>query len=421
MSLIDRVTNKQKGRTASGSKRLAPAPVRRDSILDDIDAWEADTKGRKNGGMAQSASAQDVSAMMERFVPQDRPNAVLSKATKKQRQAEARAAAEAAAAAEAEAAKAHEAGFEFNAGAKAETAPVEPSVHMEPSVPVEPSVDQTAEAVFEAEVESPPVVETRNEEPGRKSREFAFDHERLRKFGFITPKERRSRISEEFRLVKRRLMQRMSLSAKDKADKKNGDRQHVIVVTSARPSEGKSFVAMNLALSIIFDEGLNVLLVDGDVARPSMSKILGLRNDLPGLTDLLLDDESELPNVLLREHEHPLSYLAAGAMVASATDLFGGDAMHTLVTDMAERYSDRIIIFDAPPLLASTEPVALAEHAGQVVMVVDAERTSRSAVDSALDLLETDQNVNLVLNKTTVRNRTEQFGSYYEAYNQVAP
>jgi len=255
------------------------------------------------------------------------------------------------------------------------------------------------------------------------SREFSFDHARLEKFGFITPKVRRSRISEEFRLIKRRLMQRMSLSAKKKREQhtEKGDRNHVILVTSARPSEGKSFVAMNLALSIIFDEGLNVMLVDGDVARPSMSKILGLRNDLPGLTDLLLDDEASLPDVLLREHEHPLTYLAAGAMVASATDLFGGERMEALVADMAERYADRIIIFDGPPLLASTEPVALAEHAGQVVMVVDAEKTSRSAVDSALDLLVTDQNVNLVLNKTTVGNRTEQFGSYYEAYNQAQP
>jgi len=256
-----------------------------------------------------------------------------------------------------------------------------------------------------------------------RSREFVFDHKRLEKFGFITPKVRRSRISEEFRLIKRRLMQRMSLSAKKKKSRgtQRGDRSHVILVTSARPSEGKSFVAMNLALSIIFDEGLNVLLVDGDVARPSMSKILGLRNDLPGLTDLLLEDEGSLHDVLLREHEHPLTYLAAGAMVASATDLFAGDRMETLVADIAERYSDRIIIFDAPPLLASTEPVALAEHAGQIVMVVDSEKTSRSAVDSALDLLVTDQNVNLVLNKTTVGNRTEQFGSYYEAYNQAQP
>ena len=250
------------------------------------------------------------------------------------------------------------------------------------------------------------------------SREFEVDFERLKQFGFITPDGRRSRVSEEFRLIKRRLMQRMSLNARNR--QKQRGREHVILVTSARPSEGKSFIAVNLALSIALDEGFNVMLVDADVARPSISNIFGLRNDLPGLTDLLLGEQGRLSDVLLREAKHPLSVLTAGASVDSATDLFGGDDMRQLVTDIASRYTDRIIIFDAPPLLASTEPVALAEHAGQTVLVVDAERTSRAAIDSALDLLETDQNVNLVLNKTTVRNRTEQFGSYYEAYNQAA-
>ncbi len=256
-----------------------------------------------------------------------------------------------------------------------------------------------------------------NNSASSQSREFELDFTRLQKFGFITPEGRRSRISEEFRLIKRRLMQRMSLNARNR--KKQRGREHVILITSSRPSEGKSFIAVNLALSIIMDEGFNVMLVDADVARPSISNIFGLRNDLPGLTDLLLGEESRLSDVLLREANNPLSVLVAGGAVDSATDLFGGDDMRQLVTDIASRYTDRIIIFDAPPLLASTEPVALAEHAGQTVLVVDAERTSRAAIDSALDLLETDQNVNLVLNKTTIRNRTEQFGSYYEAYNQT--
>ena len=233
-----------------------------------------------------------------------------------------------------------------------------------------------------------------NNLPATLSREYEIDFERLKQFGFISPDSRRSRVSEEFRLIKRRLMQRMSLNARNK--RKQRGREHVILVTSARPSEGKSFIAVNLALSIILDEGLNVMLVDADVARPSISNIFGLRNDLPGLTDLLLGQEGRLSDVLLRESNLPLSFLAAGGAVDSATDLFGGDDMRQLVTDIASRYTDRIIIFDAPPLLASTEPVALAEHAGQTVLVVDAERTSRTAIDSALDLLETDQNLSLI-------------------------
>ena len=361
MSLIDRAASKQPARQkTTGPKRLAPTPQPKASAQRDLNAWDEDENGM------DMTEGRSVGLKSSKF----------SKSRPKPDEATIAAAAEA-----------------FTETFRPTASAAEP--------------DTTKSS-------------TKEEQQSRRSREFAFDHDRLRKFGFITPKVRRSRISEEFRLIKRRLMQRMSLSEKNKqSDKHKGNRNHVIVVTSARPSEGKSFVAMNLALSIIFDEGLNVMLVDGDVARPSMSKIMGLRNDLPGLTDLLLDEESSLPDVLLREKQHPLTYLAAGALVASATDLFGGERMETLVSDMADRYSDRIIIFDAPPLLASTEPVALAEHAGQIVMVVDAEKTSRSAVDSALDLLVSDENVNLVLNKTSVGNRTEQFGSYYEAYNQA--
>jgi len=382
MSIIDRASAKQskaprpKPRQPAG-KRLAPVPAHvrdKDAILEDIDAWERET----GSAAPERTPPRRRAPAPDRAPPEPAPDEAEVKAY----------------------------GDSFRAR---KAAAPEPEPQPVPESQPQPEPEQESESKAHAHL--------------TRSREFAFDHKRLEKFGFITPKVRRSRISEEFRLIKRRLMQRMSLSAKKKQQQgtKRGDRNHVILVTSARPSEGKSFVAMNLALSIVFDEGLNVMLVDGDVARPSMSKILGLRNDLPGLTDLLLDDEASLHDVLLREHEHPLTYMAAGAMVASATDLFGGDRMETLVADMAERYPDRIIIFDGPPLLASTEPVALAEHVGQVVMVVDAEKTSRSAVDSALDLLVTDQNVNLVLNKTTVGNRTEQFGSYYEAYNQAQP
>ena len=265
----------------------------------------------------------------------------------------------------------------------------------------------------------------------KRSREFALNFDRLRKFGFITPTARRSRLSEEIRLIKRRLIRRMTLAEATPNRRGIGrakaprGRQHVILFTSAKPSEGKSFVAVNLALSIILDEGLNVLLVDADAARPSLSRILGLKQNLKGLTDLLEEarhGRSDVSGRMLRTPDHPLTFIPAGEAVESATDLYGGDAMRSLMADLADRYSDRIILIDGPPLLASTEPVELARHAGQVVMVVDAERTTRKAVEAALDLLGPECNVNLVLNKATATGRLEQFGSYYEAYaNDSAP
>ncbi|MEO1291736.1 MAG: P-loop NTPase [Pseudomonadota bacterium] len=267
-------------------------------------------------------------------------------------------------------------------------------------------------------------------EDDARSDDFSINFKRLRRWGFLTPDTRRSRTSEEMRLIKRRLMQRMTLSqaAKDRPEKattrtrgrgtphKRG-REHVILVTSARPNEGKSFVSTNLALSIVLDEGYNVLLGDADVLRPSLSKILGIGGRPPGLTDLLTTGGPSIPQVMLRESTLPLSFIGAGTAVASATDLFGGMKMSDMISDIADRYDDRIIIFDAPPLLASTEPVALAQHVGQILLVVDAESTPRGAVEAALDLLEPDAQVSLVLNNSTMKYRLEQFGTYYDYYS----
>ncbi|MCP1335895.1 P-loop NTPase [Futiania mangrovi] len=260
-----------------------------------------------------------------------------------------------------------------------------------------------------------PVAET-PAAPAKQSSEFVLDFTRLREGGFITPYNRRSRVSEEFRLIKRRLMQRMALN-REGGQVRARNREHVILVTSARPGEGKSFNAVNLALSIVLDEGFNVLLVDADVARPSLSKLFNV-NAPRGLTDLLGQNPPDMADVLLRERNHPLSFLPAGTAVASATDLFGSPRMNALMDDIADRYTDRIIIFDGPPLLASTEPVVLAQHVGQIVFVVDSDRTSRNAVESALDLLDRHDNVNLVLNKASAQGNTDQFGSYYDAYNR---
>jgi exopolysaccharide/PEP-CTERM locus tyrosine autokinase len=258
------------------------------------------------------------------------------------------------------------------------------------------------------------------EPPPSGRRNFSLDFQRLKDMGFVTPLNRRSRIGEEIRLIKRRLMQRMILTERGEMPAERGGsprgNDHVILVTSARPDEGKSFLALNLALSIAVDEGLNVLLIDADVARPSLRGLLQLEKS-DGLTDLLRNPALDLADLLYREDNYPISFLSSGTMVASATDLFASARMRSFMNESAMRYHDRIIIFDAPPLLASTEPVVLAQHVGQVVLAVDAQETSRGALESALDLLERHDNVSLVLNRTTPQMQADQFGTYYESYN----
>lgn len=244
----------------------------------------------------------------------------------------------------------------------------------------------------------------------RQSRRVGLDFARLQARPLVTPDNRRSRLSEEVRLIKRRLMQRMRMFS-DQGDD-SGRPDNVLLVTSARPDEGKSFISLNLALSFAIDEGFNVLLVDADVLRPSILPILGLEAS-GGLTDILRDPSIGLSEVLLRTENLPLSILPPGSHVASATELFGGPQMAALVHELAGRYPDRIIVIDSPPLLASTEPVVLAQHVDQILFVVEAGQTPRASIEAALDLLPERNNINFILNKSFISGGSDQFGAYY--------
>ena len=90
--------------------------------------------------------------------------------------------------------------------------------------------------------------------------------------------------------------------------------------------------------------------------------------------------------------------------------------MNEIVAELANRYADRILIFDSPPVLATTESVALASHMGQIVFVIQAERTRRKLVDSALELLGDRENVGLVLNRATPKMGNTEFGYHYSGY-----
>lgn len=260
---------------------------------------------------------------------------------------------------------------------------------------------------------------------------FKLDFVDLKKRGFINPSIRRSLISEEIRLIKRRLFPRMSLFDDDIENRGNigdidllseysnkQDMSHILQLTSSKPNEGKSFIALNLALSMVMDEKCNVLLIDADAARSSLTYILKQQNEV-GLTDILRDDNPDLKSALKREVNLPLSFLPAGSGVASATDLFGGRKMKRLIHEIANRYEDRIIIFDSPPLLAGTEAVVLSHNVGQVLYVIDASVTPQATIESGLSLLDNYDKVSFILNKTPKFANSDQFGAYYEYYGKV--
>lgn len=200
--------------------------------------------------------------------------------------------------------------------------------------------------------------------------------------GYVTPNAPRSVIADQFRVIKRPLL--ANATGKGPSVVPNGN---LIMVTSAMPGEGKSFTAINLAMSLAMELDHRVLLVDADVAKPSLLKKLGLPAG-PGLLDLLLNSKIEMSDVMLRTNIDKLSLLPSGTPHAHSTELLASDAMTALIDQIGRRYSDRIIIFDSPPLLLTTQARVLAVHMGQVVVVVQAEATLQSAVQHALSTIE---------------------------------
>jgi receptor protein-tyrosine kinase len=171
------------------------------------------------------------------------------------------------------------------------------------------------------------------------------------------------------------------------------------MLTSSLPGEGKTYSAINLAMSIAMELDHTVLLVDADVARPSVLRTLGLPTQR-GLMDLLVDDKLDMADVMLRTNVDTLSILPAGTSTPRATELLASSTMSHLVNEIAARYPDRIVIFDSPPLLLTSESRVLASHMGQIVVVVEAQTTTQHAVKEALSQLEGLNNVSLIYNKT---------------------
>lgn len=232
-----------------------------------------------------------------------------------------------------------------------------------------------------------------------------IDLERLHAHGMVTQDGARTETAEDFRILKRPV-----LRAAFGPDRLAHPHPNLVLVTSALAGEGKTFCALNLALSIAMERDHTVLLVDADVARPALPRVLGVPAG-PGLMDLLLSDERRLADLIRRTNVPSLSLLPAGRSDKHATELLASQAMSGVLDDIASRYPDRIVLFDAPPLLLTSEAHVLAARAGQVLLVIESEVTPQRAVREALRRLEHCPHIRLICNKTRPLP-----GSRYHAY-----
>lgn len=230
----------------------------------------------------------------------------------------------------------------------------------------------------------------------------------LQENGYLIPDGGRSQLADEMRRIKRPLLLNMQ---RERARPSSNPPANLIMLTSSLPGEGKTFIAINLAISLAAELDRRVLLVDADVSKGGITEQLGIE-DRRGLSDLLYETNYVGEEAVLTSNIERLSVLPAGGNTDHIDELFASELMATITRELGTADPDRVVLFDAPPLLATTEAAVLARHMGQVVLVVEANRTPQNAVSQSAAMLEDCANVSLLLNKTSQRDS----GSYGYGY-----
>lgn len=233
---------------------------------------------------------------------------------------------------------------------------------------------------------------------------------KLSKVGIYSPEHSPNRTTEEFRLIKQATLGRVRQAASSGVGHSN-----VIMVTSAREGEGKSFVSANLAMSISAEKDKHVILIDADPSRSAVARNFSIEAKR-GLLDALEDDSVGPKDVLLQTNMRGLSLIPAGPKRPLSAELYSSGRMVGFLGQVVAQFPSSVIVFDAPPVLATGEPSALAQNVGQIVFVVEAERTGKAAISEALNLVNVCPNIGFILNKAQFRFGSVRFGNYYDNY-----
>jgi receptor protein-tyrosine kinase len=230
---------------------------------------------------------------------------------------------------------------------------------------------------------------------GKRSREVTIDIDRLASQGYLTPMLSDRVLAEQVRIIKQALLKNVEAAGA------RGLRRNLILVTSSSAGEGKTFFSMNFAMSLAMEVDHHALLVDADVLRPSVLDRYGIPAS-PGLLDLATNPELDVSDVLLRTNVPKLTLLPAGAGSRKSSELLSSSYVDRLLTELSDRYADRLVIFDAPPILVSSGTRHLASRVGQVVMVVQADSADSRAVSQAFAAVDSCPLVSSVLNRSSL-------------------
>lgn len=234
-----------------------------------------------------------------------------------------------------------------------------------------------------------------------------IDLDKLSENGLISLSGERKQINEEYREIKRKLLANAFGALSSTLNNPN-----IIMVSSSRPSEGKTFTATNLALSIASEQDKTVLLIDADVLKPNVLRTLSLKHK-SGLMEYLTGDVDDISEVIYHTNVDKLKIIPAGKSHHLSTELLASQKMHDTVDEFANRYPDRVVIFDTPPLIGINESAILANFAGQAVVVVEEGRAKMADIRHCVERLNPDMAIGFVVNKSV---HTDTDGSGYYGY-----
>lgn len=235
-----------------------------------------------------------------------------------------------------------------------------------------------------------------------------IDLQRLVEMGYVCAENAKSNLAEQFRVIKRPLVNNIFGAASGGIKRAN-----LILICSSIPGEGKTFVSINLALSIANEQNKNVLLIDADVEKPSVYKRLGVKTGL-GLIEYLENPDIQFTDIVNKTNLPNLSLIPAGKRHRYSTELLASKRMQQFTEEISLRYKDRVVLFDSPPLLAATQAQVIAQLVGQVVFVVAADSTLQATIAEAAAQLKGCDVVLTLLNKS--QNILGSYGYGYGKY-----
>ena len=236
-----------------------------------------------------------------------------------------------------------------------------------------------------------------------------IDTKNLNDRGYLIDTGTRKSIKDEFRQIKRKVLNNAFGAASKTL--KNGN---LIMVSSSTPNEGKTFISINLALSIALEQDKTVLLIDSDVLRPSVNRELGI-GEHSGLIEYLLGEVNNVSEVIYSTNVEKLKIIPAGKPHHLSNELLSSEKMQTLAEELAKRYPDRIVIFDCPPLLGVTETLVLSHLMGQALIVVEESKSKISDIQKATENLDEQLALGIVINKA-IRSDGQLYGYYGYGY-----